>query len=182
MKCLGCYNEVARSYCPVCSKQLFGNGRMASVLDFDAPDQHNMPLYMQHSRRMSFSGVQLKYSLIQQGGSLVLSEDNSQFILKPIPPSTQFLNIECAPENEHLTMQIAKQVFKINTAVNALILFRNQKPAYLTRRFDLMADGKKCLQEDFAQLSNRSRLSHGEAYKYAGTYEEVGLLIKKSYN
>lgn len=35
------------------------------------------------------------------------------------------------------------------------------------------------MQEDFAQLTNRTKASHGDTFKYDGTYEEIGLLIKK---
>jgi serine/threonine-protein kinase HipA len=37
----------------------------------------------------------------------------------------------------------------------------------------------KAQQEDFCQLSNRTAELHGENYKYDGSYEEMGELIKK---
>jgi serine/threonine-protein kinase HipA len=74
-------------------------------------------------------------------------------------------------------MQIAAQVFGIDTAANGLIYFKDGAPAYLTRRFDRREDGSKSLQEDMAQLSGRSRQSHGENFKYEGTYEDIGALI-----
>jgi len=54
--------------------------------------------------------------------------------------------------NEHLTMQIAKQVFGLNTAQNALIFFRDGTPAYITKRFDVKADGTRWGKEYFALL------------------------------
>jgi serine/threonine-protein kinase HipA len=45
------------------------------------------------------------------------------------------------PANEHLTMQIARQVYGIETAENALIFFKDGAPAYITKRFDVKEDG-----------------------------------------
>ena len=39
-------------------------------------------------------------------------------------------------------------------------------------------DGTKHLQEDFAQISGKTKKSHGDHYKYDGTYEDIGRLIK----
>lgn len=75
-------------------------------------------------------------------------------------------------------MQIASQIFKIKTAANACISFADGELAYLTRRFDYR-NGQKIYQEDFCQLSNRTEKTHGENYKYDGSYEEIGHLIKK---
>lgn len=136
-------------------------------------------MFQEHSKRLSISGVQLKYSLRLEKNKLILSEQYGQYILKPIPPSRQLINIENAPENEHLTMQMAEQLFKITSAANGLILFRDEQPAYITRRFDVKADGSKFMQEDFAQLTNRTKQSHSETFKYDGTYSEIGLLIKR---
>jgi serine/threonine-protein kinase HipA len=75
-------------------------------------------------------------------------------------------------------MQIASQVFGISTAENTLIYFRDSKPAYLVKRFDVRPDGGKWLQEDFAQIKQVSKVTGGENYKYEGSYEEIGRLIK----
>lgn len=179
MKCLGCYKEVKESYCPVCSKLLFDRRKIPSVLNFDAPGDKNFASFQNQSRQLSISGVQLKYSLQMEADGLGLTESKGQYILKPIPPARHLVNIEHVPENEHLTMQIAKRVFGINTAPNTLIMFRDDQQAYLTRRFDIKPDGSKYQQEDFAQITGRTKYTHGEAYKYDGSYEEIGLLIKK---
>ena len=179
MKCLGCYTEGKESYCLQCRKNLFDKAKVLSVLDFDAPKADNLDMFQEHSKRLSISGVQLKYSLRLDQNKLTLSEQHGQYILKPVPPSRQLINIEDAPENEHLTMQMAEKLFKITSAANGLILFKDKQSAYITRRFDIKADGSKFMQEDFAQLSNRSKKSHGETFKYDGTYSEIGLLIKR---
>ncbi len=180
MNCLGCYKKVEKNeYCLLCRKKLFEGKRISTILDFDKPKAENISLYNEYTKRLSISGVQLKYSLSLVGGKLVLSENIGQYILKPIPTADHLMLMHDAPENEHLTMQIAAQIFKIKTAQNALIYFKDGTPAYITKRFDVKSNGSKYLQEDFAQITNRTKETHGESYKYDGSYLEIGSLIKK---
>jgi serine/threonine-protein kinase HipA len=76
-------------------------------------------------------------------------------------------------------MQMARQVFQMDVAGNALVFFRDGEPAYLTRRFDRDAEGRKSLQEDFAQLAQRSEASHGRSYKYGYSYEGMADLMRR---
>jgi len=69
-------------------------------------------------------------------------------------------------------MQIAQQVFGIETAENALIFFGNRAPAYITKRFDVVPCGLKLAQEDFVSLAVKSPQTHGTDYKYLGSYWE----------
>jgi len=109
MKCLGCYTEVKTGYCLSCREKLFDKTKINCILEFDAPKADNIVKFQEHSKRLSISGVQLKYSLRIEERSLKLTEKNGQYILKPIPPSKQLVNLDDVPENEHLTMQIAEQ-------------------------------------------------------------------------
>lgn len=179
MTCKSCYSETSKDFCTKCRKKLHLGSKISARLPFDSPNANNLLEFQQNTTRLSISGVQLKYSLRILQGELVLTDNAGEYILKPIPPSTQILAVNDAPENEHLTMQIASQIFNIKTASNALIYFKDGLPAYLTRRFDVKQDGTKSLQEDFAQLLSRTSKTHGENYKYDGTYEEIGQLIKK---
>lgn len=180
MNCIGCYKKVEKNeYCLSCRKKLFDGKRVSTVLDFDKPKAENMTMYNEHSKRMSISGVQLKYSLKLNGNKLELCETNGQYIIKPIPTADHLEMMEDAPENEHLTMQIASQIFNIKTANNALIYFKDGTPAYITKRFDVKEDGTKYIQEDFAQITNRTNETHGESYKYEGSYLEIGELIRR---
>src|SRR5690606_16508846 len=165
MKCLGCYTEVKTGYCLSCRKKLFDKTKISCILEFDAPKADNIVKFQEHSKRLSISGVQLKYSLRIEERSLKLTEKYGQYILKPIPPSKQLVHLDDVPENEHITMQIAEQLFKIKVAANALIQFKDGQPAYLTRRFDVNPHGGKYMQEDFAQLTNRTKASHGDTFK-----------------
>lgn len=109
---------------------------------------------------------------------LVLTDKGGQYILKPIPVG-QFKNLDQAPANEHLTMQLAGQLFKISVPPNAIIHFNDNSPAYLVKRFDVKSDGSKYPQEDFAQIAEVTEETHGKNYKYDLSYEEIGLLIKR---
>ena len=180
MNCLGCYKKIEKNeYCLSCRKKLFDGKRVPTILEFDKPKAENMTIYNEHSKRMSISGVQLKYSLRLNGNKLELCEKNGQYIIKPIPTADHLEMMEDAPENEHLIMQIASQIFNIKTANNALIYFKDGTPAYITKRFDVKGDGTKFIQEDFAQITNRTKETHGESYKYEGSYHEIGELIRK---
>lgn len=179
MSCKGCYKPLKADYCLGCRSQLFNKKKVVATLNFDAPKAETLQSFQEHSKKLSISGVQLKYSLKLTDNQLELCEKGGEYLLKPIPVARQLNELESAPENEHLTMQIAQQVFKISTAANAIIYFKDEQPAYITQRFDVLAPDKKKLQEDFAQLLSRSKQTHGDAFKYEGTYEEIGLLIKK---
>lgn len=177
MKCFGCYKENIDGYCATCRKKLFDGMKVSPILNFDTPKANNQTVYQEKTKRLSISGVQLKYSLKLEDEELILAETNGEYILKPPPPTTYITAQSEAPENEHLTMQIASQVFKIPVAENALIYFKDGVPGYITRRFDVKTDKSKYLQEDFAQISGKTKNSHGDSYKYDGTYEDIGKLI-----
>jgi serine/threonine-protein kinase HipA len=76
-------------------------------------------------------------------------------------------------------MQIAKQVYGLTTAENALIFFKNGEPAYLTKRFDYDKQGKKIAQEDFATLSSLSKENNGDSYRNQGSYQDIAIVMKK---
>ena len=134
---------------------------------------------MENRKRISISGVQEKLSFILDKNILRLTKEGEHgtYILKPIPWDLK--KVDQVPANEHLTMQIAKQVYGINTADNAIIFFRDGTPAYITKRFDVKKDGSKWGKEDFASLAGRTKDNAGANFKYEYSYEEVGMLIQK---
>ncbi|ALU27999.1 HipA domain-containing protein [Myroides odoratimimus] len=103
--------------------------------------------------------------------------ESGHYILKPISDLPK--NREFAPANEHLTMQIAKQIFKIKTAENVLIFFEDGSPGYLTKRFDYDGNGNKLAIEDFASLLGKSPATDGEQYKYEANYLELFDALKR---
>jgi serine/threonine-protein kinase HipA len=127
---------------------------------------------------MSISGVQDKISLRLTDGALLPTETDGEYILKPIPGAPLPRFTDQVPANEHLTMQIAAQVFGIDTAANALLELSDGEPAYLTRRFD-RRNGQRLDMEDFASLSEMSSSAHGRHYKYTGSYERIGKLMER---
>jgi serine/threonine-protein kinase HipA len=175
--CPGCLREGYETYCPPCRKRLFGGKKVSHVLTFSRP-VYNQARLAATAARLSISGIQTKMSLALREGQLELTEAGGQYILKPIPHG-EFRHLDAVPVNEHLTMQIARQVFGISVAENALIEFEGGEFSYLTGRFDVQEDGSRLLQEDFAQLAGRSEESHGKNYKYDFSYEGIGDLICK---
>ena len=77
-------------------------------------------------------------------------------------------------------MQLASQVYHIETAVNTLCFFRDGEAAYLCRRFDVGPSGQKYSQEDFASLAGLTNANGGSDYKYNNlSYEECADIIRK---
>lgn len=176
-RCPGCFKEDQSTFCTSCRKRLFDGKNIAGVLPFTRPNYNEARLKIT-DQRMSLSGIQTKISLVLRGNQLKMAESGGQYILKPIPTG-EFEELDLLPINEHLTMQMARQIFQIETAENALVQFADGELAYLTRRFDVQADGNRALQEDFAQVAARSEETHGKNYKYDYSYEEIAALIKK---
>ncbi len=130
------------------------------------------------AQRMSISGVQDKISLRFADGTLIPTERDGEFILKPIPGTPLPRATDQVPANEHLTMQIAGQVFAIATAANALVELADGEPAYLCRRFDRRAV-ERLDMEDFAALAEQSPETHGRNYKYDSSYERLGQIMRR---
>ncbi len=175
--CPGCFKAGQTTYCRACRKRLFGGKKVPFVLPFSRPAYNEAKLAVT-SDRLSISGIQTKMPLVLNEGRLEMVNSGGQYILKPIPQGV-FQRLELVPINEHLTMQIARQVFDIEVAENALVAFADGELAYLVRRFDVQPDGTRLLQEDFAQIAGRSEETQGGNYKYDCSYEEIGELIRK---
>ena len=133
----------------------------------------------QNSRRISISGAQAKYSLRIISKELEPTDNNGTYILKPAT-NMQFRLFADMPANEHITMQMAKQIFKLNVAESALLRFTTGEYTYLTKRFDIRNDGSKILQEDLAQTAGLSSDANGSNFKYESlSYEEIADILKQ---
>ena len=177
--CLGCLTVGFNSYCKKCLKKLFRGIKINHVLNFSREEFDKSKT--EQSEKLSLPGKQIKHSLRIENNELVISE-RGEFILKPIPSSDKIENVEHAPFNEHLTMQIANQAYNINTAANGIIFFSDGESAYITKRFDIYTEDKRLLQEDFAQIAGRTEELNGKNYKYDFSYEEITELMKKYIN
>jgi len=179
--CPGTLAEGNDTYSRTALKRVFNGKKVSHILPYPAPyqDEVSGEAFEQNRTRLSISGVQEKFSVLLEKNKLRLTQHGEQghYILKPIPRAGK--NSDQMPANEHLTMQIARQVFKIETAENAMIFFKDGAPAYITKRFDVNEDGGKWAQEDFASLAGLTPQSHGENYKYEGHYFLLFQLMKQ---
>ena len=132
--------------------RVFRGKKVSHILPHSAPtfDPQIEGLFEKNRKYLSLSGIQEKFSVVLDKNKLRLPNEGerSNYILKPIPNAGK--KADQMPANEHLTMQIARQVYGIETAENALIFFKDGSPAYITKRFDVKDDGSKLAQEDFA--------------------------------
>ena len=179
--CPGTLAEGYDTYSPTCLKRVFNGRKVSHILPYNAPDvsEEDAEKFQQNRKRLSISGVQEKVSLLLEKNILRLTEEGEQgtYILKPIPRDLR--KVDQVPANEHLTMQIARQVFDIQTAENALIFFKNGDPAYITKRFDVADDGTKIGKEDFATLAGKTAETAGPNFKYEYSYEEMAELVHR---
>jgi len=178
--CPGTLAKGFNTYSRTCLNRVFQGKAVNHILAYDSPasNPETDELFDQNRKCMSISGVQEKFSVLLEKNKLRLINEGEQgtYILKSIPSVGKKPDQMLA--NEHLTMQIARQVYGIETAENALIFFQNGFPAYITRRFDVKEDGTKRAQEDFASLAGKTPQTHGEHYKYSGNYLELFQLMQ----
>lgn len=176
-RCPSCLKPGHSEFCAPCRKRLFNGKRVSPILTFSRPEYNRRR--REQGGRLSISGAQSKYSLALRGTTLELTERGGEYILKPFAPG-EFENMSNMPANEHVTMQIAQQVFKMPAAESGLVFFNDDDiPAYFARRFDVLPDGTRLLQEDFAQIAGVSEETTGKSYKYDSSYEKIALLMKE---
>jgi serine/threonine-protein kinase HipA len=84
------------------------------------------------------------------------------------PPSSAYPEM---PENEHLTMKIAK-AFGVPTVSSSLIRLQSGELAYITKRIDRTLDGEKIHMLDMFQITEA-------VDKYKSTMERVGKALKQ---
>ena len=178
--CPGTLAEGFNTYSPGCIRKLFNGKKVSHVLPYEPPQQNEevAKQFLENRKRISISGVQEKLSLTLEKNQLRLTKEGEHgtYILKPIPGDLK--KVDQVPANEHLTMQIARQVYRINTAENAIIFFKNSSTAYITKRFDVKEDNGKWGKEDFASLAGKTKDNGGANFKYEYSYEEMGMLIQ----
>lgn len=168
------------TYSPRAIHELFGGHRVSHLLDFVWEEDDDAELLAENTGSMSISGAQEKMSALIDGHTIRLTQSGEKgtYILKP-SPRTHFQYRKQIPANEHLTMQIASQVYGIKTAANGLAVSKDGQFVYLTRRFDIQPDGTRLSQEDFASLIGRTAETDGSDFKYEGSYEDIALCIRK---
>lgn len=172
------------TYSPSAQKMLFDGAKVSHILHVPSPasDTKEAKEAVENAGRISLSGVQPKFSIVVGSDSVMrytVEGEQGTYILKPRPNSYQLLNRDYCVANEHLTMQIASQVYNIETAANGLCFYSDGEAAYFTRRFDVHSGGKY-QQEDFASLMGYTKANGGSDYKYCNaSYEECAEVISR---
>jgi serine/threonine-protein kinase HipA len=167
--CMGCLRtlEDGSRYHARCLRDLFGSARLPDI-DVELAKLHTLALAM--VGHTSLSGVQRKISLGFETDrrTLQVAVEGGRFILKP-----QAQTFPALPENEHVTMRIAERV-GLSIPPCALVVLKDGTAAYVVKRFDRLADGRKLLQEDFCQLAGKPAKD-----KYEGSAELCVKLVNR---
>jgi serine/threonine-protein kinase HipA len=170
------------TYSPAAQLALFGSRskKVSHILSFGPPGKNTELTreYNEKRKSISISGVQEKYSLVLKKNTLLLTASKGDHILKPVPTERLEL-VQDMPANEHVSMQMATQVFGIRTAACGMIFFDDGSPAYITRRFDYKTDGAKYQLEDFATLLGKTPEREGDDYKYNASYLDIARMIQQ---
>ncbi|PLX03475.1 MAG: protein kinase [Marinilabiliales bacterium] len=170
-QCNGCLKDNINGFCSSCETVLFNRSKVNPQLTFDWEDISKridgqpMGFSISGVQRKGFIGKPRGIELVPKMGV----DEKSKYIVKPM--LSRFNLPDQSPANEHVTMQIAKQLFGIKTAECAYMKFANGTPAYVTKRFDYNENGEKLNQEDFASV-----LQATDKYN-SKTYQDVGVWL-----
>lgn len=161
--------------------QLFGCQRVSHVLEFELDEFREVGGAIDAMCRISVSGVQEKFPAVVDCGVVRLAGDGERatHILKPAPWDRTLRDRKQIPANEHLTMQIATQVYGIRTAINGLCFTPSGQAVYVTRRFDVVDENNKLVMEDFASVLSRNDEGNTLHFKYMGCYEDIAMAIRR---
>ena len=171
MKCLACGKELNNrsigNYHIKCLKKVF-NSSSVPVLDFSYKEiLAKSEAYIK--KEYGITGVQEKLSLYLEKRTkdfrFTSSECKNGFIVKFNSKEYSWI-----VEGEHLVMLMAEEA-NIEVVPHALILLKDNKYAYITKRID-RKDDEKIHMEDFCQLS--FRLTED---KYNSSYERCAKVI-----
>ena len=170
------------TYSPIARKLLFDGDIVSHQLDFELDSLRNNSEIVEAMHRISVSGVQEKFPAVIRNGHICIAgeDEQSTHILKPAPWDETLMERKQIPANEILTMQIASQVYGIQTAACGLCFSPKGQMIYITRRFDILSNGTKSLMEDFAAVIHRSELEYGKNFKYSACYEDIAKAIRQN--
>ena len=162
--CPGCFKDMVAeqiTYCSACRRHLFDNKSVSTKLPFTrdeiAPENAVIQLNIHRG----------KIERVERG----------MWILQPIPSLSGVRYIDDIPANRHLMMQIAGQVFGLQTAPSGMIYFKDGEAAYITKRFDMIR-GRLKKSMDICSLSG---LEQGECENNpdALSYMDIARMIKR---
>ncbi len=175
--CFGCLKESVEGFCSSCEKRLFNRSKIKPQFNFNWEDISKV--IDGYPAGFSISGVQTKGFIGKATGTelspFLAKGEKSIYIIKP--QLSRFDLPSDSPANEHVTMQMAKQIYGIRTAACCFMRFANGTPAYVTRRFDYNQDEEKLNQEDFASVLQAKKDNSGKYKYFAKTYEDFGDIL-----
>lgn len=169
------------TYSPKAVKELFDGVVASPFIDIDFENESDQRLALENMQNMSISGAQEKFSAVVDNGRIRLACEGEQatHILKPTPFNLSLSTRKQIPANEHLTMQMASQVYGIRTASNGLCFSSSGQPVYITKRFDVTNGVKDCSQEDFATVLQMTEEGGDSNFKYHGNYAQIADAIRR---
>ena len=169
------------TYSPKAVKELFDGVVVSPFIDIDFENESDQRLALENMQIMSISGAQEKFSAVVDNGKIRLACEGEQstHILKPTPFNLSLSTRKQIPANEHLTMQMASQVYGIRTASNGLCFSSSGQPVYITKRFDVTNGVKDCSQEDFATVLQMTEEGGDSNFKYHGNYAQIADAIRR---
>ncbi|MFY7787506.1 MAG: type II toxin-antitoxin system HipA family toxin [Thermoflexibacteraceae bacterium] len=156
------------TFCSACSRNVFKR-KMSAILPFSMEDlTDKLPSQLQKNSLLGYQNkIYLKLKI--DGNWKIPQWGKSSHLLK-LPNVTLGVPYKLAYDmsaNEHLSIQIAKQIFKIPTVECAFLYTEDRLPLYITKLFDVST------AKDFAVLLSTTSDTHGNNYKYEGNYEEI---------
>jgi len=165
--CLGSLQDDTE-YHPECIQSLFGVTALPDI-QVELSTLYKLAA-TRMAGKMSISGAQEKVSLALSSdkSALEVTASGGRYILKP--ESSRFSEI---PQNEQLSMRLAS-IVSIEVPAFGLIRLRDERPAYIIKRFDRLDDGTKLQVEDFCQLSEKPMRD-----KYDGSAELCVKVLRK---
>ena len=165
--CLEDTRDSATRYHRPCLETLFGVARVP-VIEVELAKLHTLALAMVGRTSLSGNQRKISLSLTPDRTTLQVALERARFILKPQSQAYPHL-----PENEHITMLLAK-LTGIEVPPCGLVRLRDDSLAYIVARFDRPASGGKRRQEDFCQLAEQAPKD-----KYKGSAELCARLLRK---
>jgi serine/threonine-protein kinase HipA len=172
-KCLYCYQSLKEDwpgdFHEQCSLKFFGTSH-SPLFNYSIEEMAELAKNVVE-RSVAVPGVQPKLSLTMVKDAMdkhdtcrltVVGALGGNYIFKP--PSAFYPEM---PQNEHVTMRIAEEVFKLKTVPSSLIKLHSGELGYITRRIDRTEKNEKIHMLDMFQIL--------EAFdKYKGSMERIG--------
>ena len=133
-RCPGTLKDGFSTYCPAVLRNVFNRKQVFHVLS-------EMPIGPSWEKARIMNALydgQIGYRLRQEGNILV-PDKTGEFLIKTVAPGNSTIRFQMEqPANEHICLQIASQVFELETLPNTMIFFPDGQPAIICRNISSM--------------------------------------------